>query len=103
MYMFLLYPEGAVLGLSLSERTANLRAIAALAEQYGFSGHFTSLACLYNTNGPRCFPLDKNSTITVDNSLETDLGLVFQNIRSLTAKEDMLRQMRSGVDIFTRS
>lgn len=91
---FIYVDEGAVLGLSLPERTANLRAIAKLAEQYGFSGHFTSLACLYNANGPRCFPLNKNSTLTIDNSLEQDLQLLFQNISNLTAKEDLLKQLR---------
>lgn len=92
-----------MLGLSLPERTANLRAVATLVEQYGFSGHFTSLACLYNTEGPRCFPLNKNSTLTVEDSLEKDLQLLFQNIGSLTAKEDMLKQLRFECDLFTRT
>ncbi|KAJ1524441.1 hypothetical protein ONE63_010938 [Megalurothrips usitatus] len=89
--------EGAVLGLPLSDRSANLRLVAEMSEQYGFSAYFTSLSCQHDNQGLVCVPLNKDSALSVNVEFEAELNNLIANISSLTAKEDMLKQLRQQV------
>lgn len=92
--MFPLCSEGAVLGLSEQERTSHLHSIAELVEQYGYTAHFTSLASVLKREGPRCSPLLKDSTLCIKEHMEDEIKNLFSNTKSLSAKEDLLKQLR---------
>lgn len=92
--MVLIFTEGAVLGLSLTQRSANMKSIACLAKQYGFTAHYTTLAHVYHLDSQKCFPLCEDSDIIINGDLEMNLKHLFDNINSLTAKEDLLNRLR---------
>ena len=86
--------EGAVLGLPFSVRCAHLKSIARLAKEFGFSAYFTTLASVYDVEGPKCFTLNEDSILMIKETLENDVKNMFDNINSLTAKEDLLNRLR---------
>ena len=91
-----MFPEGAILGLSLSQRSANLKSVASLAMQYGFTAFYTSLAHAYQLDGQKCYPLHEDSCLRIEEDLEINLKNFFDNISSLSAKEDLLNRIRSA-------
>lgn len=86
--------EGAVLGLSLSERLLNLKLMSELVEPYKFQSYFTTLSSVFDTEGPRCFALNEQSTLHISDHCEKELLNMFDNVQSLTAKEDLLKVLR---------
>ncbi|XP_026283226.1 cytoplasmic tRNA 2-thiolation protein 2 isoform X1 [Frankliniella occidentalis] len=89
--------EGAILGTSLEDRTANLQAISGIIEQYGFKSYYTTLASIFEETGSKCFPLVKDSTLKIKENSEEELKNLFLNVKSLTAREDLLRQLRRKI------